>query len=107
FQGLPTAGAAANPLAAISPVSTGAAAEVNQIVNRVAQAGAGTVLVTNLPKLSITPQFRGTAAAPLADYAVTTFNSALTTGLAATAAARPNTNIIMMDIFKIGDTITA
>ncbi|MBX3477892.1 MAG: autotransporter domain-containing protein [Brevundimonas sp.] len=107
FQALPTAGASANPLAAISPVSTAAAADVNQIVNRVAQSGAGTVLVTNLPKLSITPQFRGQAAAPLADYAVTTFNTALTTGLAATAAARPNTNIIMMDIFKIGDTIIA
>lgn len=105
FQGLPAAGAAANPIAAITPVATGAAANVNGIVNSVAGAGAGTILVTNLPKLSLTPAFRGTPAAPLADFAVNTFNTALANGLAVTAAARPGTNIIMMDLFKIGDTI--
>ncbi len=105
FQGLPAAGASANPTGAITPVVTSAATDINFLVNSVASAGAGTVLVTNLPKLSLTPQFRGTAAAPLADFAVTTFNSALFTGLTATAAAQPNTNIIYMDLFKIGDTI--
>lgn len=105
FQALPTAGVSANPVGAITPVSTGAAADINFIVNSVAGAGAGTILVTNLPKLSITPQFRTSPAASLADYAVTTFNTALQTGLAATAAARPGSNIIMMDLFKIGDTI--
>ena len=105
FQGLPAAGASANPTGAITPVATGAATDVNFLVNSVASAGAGTVLVTNLPKLSLTPQFRGTAAAPLADFAVTTFNTALFTGLTATAAAQPNTNIIYMDLFKIGDVI--
>ncbi|MET4684846.1 autotransporter domain-containing protein [Brevundimonas faecalis] len=105
FQGLPAAGASANPQGAIAPVAQSAATDVNFIVNAVAQAGAGTVLVTNLPKLSLTPQFRNTPAAPLADYAVTTFNGALLTGLATTAAARPGTNIIMMDLFKVGDVI--
>ena len=105
FQALPTAGASANPTGAISPVSLGAAADINFITNSVAAAGAGTVLVTNLPKLSLTPQFRGTTAAPLADFAVTTFNGALLTGLQATAAANPNSNIIVMDLFKIGDVI--
>lgn len=107
FQGLPAAGASTNPQGSIAPVSLAAAADMNFIVNSVAQGGAGTILVTNLPKLSLTPQFRSTPAAPLADYAVTTFNGALLTGLNATAAARPGTNIIMMDLFKIGDVIAA
>lgn len=107
FQGLPVAGASANPTAAIAPVAQSAAADINFIVNGIAQAGAGTVLVTNLPKLSITPQFRGTPAAPLADYAVTTFNGALLTGLTATAAAQQGTNIILMDLFKVGDVVAA
>lgn len=105
FQGLPAAGASANPTGAITPVVTSAATDINFLVNSVASAGAGTVLVTNLPKLSLTPQFRGTAAAPLADYAVSTFNSSLLTQLTATAAANANSNIIVMDLFKIGDTI--
>ena len=107
FQGLPAAGASSNPQGSIAPVALSAAADMNFIVGSVAQAGAGTILVTNLPKLSLTPQFRATPAAPLADYAVTTFNGALLTGLNATAAARPGTNIIMMDLFKIGDVIAA
>ncbi|MCO8028608.1 autotransporter domain-containing protein [Brevundimonas diminuta] len=106
FQGLPAAGASTNPTGAITPVALGAAADMNFIVNSIAQAGAGTVLVTNLPKLSLTPQFRATPAAPLADFAVTTFNGALLTGLNATAAARPGTNIILMDLFKVGDVIS-
>jgi outer membrane lipase/esterase len=105
FQGLPAAGISPSPQAAIQPVATSAAADINFIVNSVATAGAGTILVTNLPKLSLTPQFGGTAAAPLADFAVTTFNGALSAGLFATAAAQPNTNIILMDIYKIGDVI--
>ena len=105
FQALPTAGVSANPTGSISPVSLAAAADVNFLTNSVAAAGAGTVLVTNLPKFSLTPQFRNTPAAPLADFAVTTFNGALLTGLQATAAAQPNTNIIYMDLFKIGDVI--
>ena len=105
FQGLPAAGASSNPLGSIGPVSLSAAADINLLVDSVAAAGAGTILVTNLPKLSYTPQFRGTAAAPLADYAVTTFNGALYNGLNVVAANRTGTNIILMDLFKIGDTI--
>lgn len=105
FQALPTAGASANPTGAIAPVSLAAAADINFLANSVAGAGAGTVLVVNLPKLSLTPQFRGTTAAPLADYAVGVFNDQLKVSLTATAAAQPNSNIILMDLFKIGDVI--
>lgn len=110
LNALPAAGASANPVAAMNAVSTAAAVDINAIVGGIAGAGAGTVLVTNLPKLSLTAQFQLPAyrpAAPLADYAASTFNTALLTGLNATAAASPNTNIIMMDLFKIGDSIVA
>jgi outer membrane lipase/esterase len=107
FQGLPAAGASANPTGTITPVATSAATDVNFIANTAAAAGAGTVVVTNLPRLSLTPQFRGTAAAPLADFAATTFNTAVLTQLTATAAARPGTNIIVVDLFKASDVFAA
>ncbi|HEY1225109.1 MAG TPA: autotransporter domain-containing protein [Brevundimonas sp.] len=95
----------ANPQGYVAPTALAAAGDINFIVNDIATRGAGTILVSNLPKLSLTPQFRGTTAAPLADFAITTFNGSLSTQLFATAAARPGSNIILMDIYKIGDTI--
>ena len=110
FQGIPGAAATADPAAAIRPIAQSAAGDINFIVNSVASAGAGTILVTNLPRLGITPQFNqgpGAPAAPLADFAGTTFNTALGAGLLATAAANPNSNIIMMDLYKISDPLAA
>lgn len=108
FQAFPAA--AGNPLTAqatMQAVATGAAADINFIVNSVAGAGAGTVLVTNLPRLGIAPSFAasniGAAGSALADFSGTTFNSALLTGLFGVAAANPNSNIIMMDLYKISD----
>ena len=110
FQAVPAAAVSPNPAGAIQPVALAAAADINFIVNSVAGAGAGTILVSNLPNLALTPQFNqgpGAPAAPLADYAGTTFNSALLAGLMTTAAARPGTNIIMMDLYKIGPALVA
>lgn len=107
FQGLPAAGGAPNPVAAINPVIAAAAADMNFLVNSIAAAGAGTILVGNIPSLGNAPAFRGTPAAPLAEYAGTTFNSALLSGLMTTAAARPGTNIILFDVFKIGAALRA
>ncbi|HYC67896.1 autotransporter domain-containing protein [Brevundimonas sp.] len=104
----PAQQAATNPQAFVQPTALAAAADINFIVNSVAAAGAGTVLVTNLPRLGITPQFNQGPAAPLgplADFAGTTFNSALSTGLFTVAAANPNSNIILMDLYKISDTL--
>lgn len=112
FQAFP--GAAANPLTAQSTmqaVATAAAGDINFIVNSVAGAGAGTVLVTNLPRLGLTPQFSptnplvGPQGSALADYSGTTFNSALLAGLFTVAANNPGSNIILMDLYKIGDTL--
>jgi len=107
FQAFP--GAAANPLTAQSTmqaVATAAAGDINFIVNSVAGAGAGTILVTNLPRLGLTPQFSasniGASGSALADFSATTFNSALLTGLFTVAGNNPDSNIIMMDLYKIG-----
>jgi outer membrane lipase/esterase len=108
FQAVPAASVSSNPTGAIQPVALAAAADINFIVNSVAGAGAGTILVTNLPNLALTPQFNQgafAAAAPLADYAGTQFNGVLLNSLMTTAAARPGTNIILMDIYKIGATL--
>ncbi|WP_332659950.1 autotransporter domain-containing protein [Brevundimonas sp.] len=108
FQAVPAAAVSPNPTGAIQPVALAAAADINFIVNSVAGAGAGTILVSNLPNLALTPQFNqgpGAPAAPLADYAGTQFNGALLNGLMTTAAARPGTNIILMDLYKIGSTL--
>lgn len=112
FQAFPAA--AANPSSAQSTmqaVAVSAAADINFIVNSVAAAGAGTVMVSNLPSLALTPQFSasnpavGAQGSALADFATTTFNSALLTGLNTVAANRPTTNIILVDLYKIGATL--
>ncbi|MCS6624800.1 SGNH/GDSL hydrolase family protein [Roseibacterium beibuensis] len=110
FQAFPAAaGNPATAQATMQAVATGAAADINFIVNSVAGAGAGTILVTNLPRLGITPQFSasnpliGPAGSALADFSGTTFNSALSAGLFGVAAANPNSNIILMDLYKISD----
>ena len=107
FQGLPAAGASSNPTGTITPIVNAAAADMTFLVNSIAAAGAGTILVGNIPSLGNAPQFRTTTAAPLAEFAGTSFNSALLSGLMTTAAARPGTNIILFDIYKIGTTLSA
>lgn len=107
FQGIQAAGASANPTATFGVTARSAATDVNGIVNQIAGLGAGTILVINLPQLSVTPQFAGTPGAALADYGATTFNSTLQGLLATTAAANGNTNIIQMDIYSAGKTVSA
>ena len=106
FSVLPAAGQT-NPTGFISPVLTAAVADMNFLVNDIAARGAGTILVTNLPRLGITPQFRTTPVAALADFAGSTFNSSLQSALVATAATRPNTNIILYDLAKVSDALAS
>lgn len=99
-----------NPTAYMNPILSGAVTDINFMVNDIAGRGAGTILVTNLPRLGITPQFSsgpGAALGALADYSSSTFNSGLRTALVATAAGRPNTNIILFDIAKVSDVLAA
>mgnify|MGYP000172408760 CR=1 FL=1 len=96
-----------NPTGFITPTLTAAIADMTFLVDNIASRGAGTILVTNLPRLGTTPQFRTTPLAGLADFAGSTFNSGLRTALLTTAAARPGTNIILFDIAKISDVLAA
>ncbi|WP_420471883.1 autotransporter domain-containing protein [Brevundimonas sp. FT23042] len=109
FQAFPTAAASTNPTGAMQSVVNAAATDVNFIVNDIATRGAGTILVTNLPRLGITPQFSalGASAAALADFSGQQFNSALLSRLMTTAGVQPNTNIILMDLYKLSDPLAA
>lgn len=107
FQGLPAAAVSPNPTATFAATAKAAAVDVNTLVGQVASLGAGTVLVINLPQLSVTPQFAGTAGAALGDYGATTYNTELANLTRATAAANAGTNIIQMNIYAAGATVAA
>jgi len=109
FQAFPAAAASLNPQGSISAVTNAAAVDMNFIINDIATRGAGTILVTNLPRLGLTPQFTATGpnGAALADFAGQSFNSALFAGLTTVAANRPNTNIIYFDLYKVSDVLAA
>lgn len=98
FQGLPTAGAQPDPFGYIAGVSVAAAADMGFMINQVSDAGAGTILVANLPNLATTPQFAGGPAQGLAGHATNAFNAALFAQVSAQAAANPNSNVIYMDM---------
>lgn len=99
--------AVGNPTGFITPTVTAAVADISFIVNDIASRGAGTILVTNLPRLGITPQFRTTSAAALADFAGSSFNSGLQTALLALAPTQPGTNIILFDLAKVSDALAS
>ncbi|KPF74379.1 GDSL family lipase [Brevundimonas sp. AAP58] len=96
-----------NPTGFVDPTIRAAVADMNFLVNDVASRGAGTILVTNLPRLGLTPQFRPTPLAALADYAGGQFNSQLQNALLTLAPTRPNTNIILFDLAKVSDVLAA
>jgi outer membrane lipase/esterase len=98
FQGLPAAaGDPTTAQAVMTGVSTGAAGDVATQVRTIAGAGAGTILVANLPGFATVPQFAGTTAAPLAGASTSAFNAALSAQLAGVAAQNPGTNIMLVD----------
>ncbi len=105
FNNLAPASVSANPFLYMAAVGTGAANDIGGLVDAVADAGAGTVLVANLPQLTQTPQFSAHPAGPLADAGVNAFNAQLLTNLFAEAAANPGTNVIHMDIYQFGQLV--
>jgi len=108
FNNIAAASITANPIGTMQTVGALAANDISGLVNTVANAGAGTVLVPNLPTLSLTPSFGGAnPAAPLADAGVQGFNTQLYANLFAQAAAHPDTNIILMDVNTAGAFLAA
>lgn len=107
LNAFPQVGAAPNPVGAIQAIAGTAAADIGRITNQVAGAGAGTVVVFNLPGLGGIPLLNRTPAAPLADLGSQAFNGALAGQLTAVAAANANSNIILVDVFRFNEAIRA
>ncbi len=112
FQGIGAAAVSPSPTAAITGLTNAAAADIGLVINSVARAGAGTILVPNLPSLGATPQFNGFVAAnapagPLAEFATGTLNAALLAQANAAAAANPGTNFIYMDVNRFNAFVLA
>ena len=106
FASLPTS-QQGNPTGYVDPAIRSAVSDITGLVGEIASRGAGTILVTNLPRLGTTPQFRTTSAAGLADYAGSQFNGQLRTALLDLAPSYPDTNIILFDLAKVSDPIAA
>jgi outer membrane lipase/esterase len=109
FAGMAQAGAdPANAINIMQNTVGAAAANIGLVVNQIAGAGAGTLLVANLPDLGATPQFNTNASASvLASISTQNFNALQDVQLRAQAAAHPGTNIIRMDVFRVGGIIKA
>ena len=102
FDNLAAAAASPNPLGAIQLVGGTAAGTDAAVAGAMSSAGAGTILIPNLPQLSATPEFAGSPAAPLVDGGQAAFNAILVTSVEAQAKAHPTTNFIIMDVAKAG-----
>ena len=103
FQGIRPASISANPLATMTATTSAAAADIGLVINGAAAAGAGTILVPNLPSLGATPEFNGfvresAAGGPLAEFATGALNTALLAQVNAASAANAGTNFIYMDV---------
>ncbi len=102
FQAIPVAAVNANPVGVMQTAGGTAAFDIAGIAGGISSAGAGTILIPNLPTLSVTPAFNGSPAAPLADAGEQAFNATLVTQIEATAKAHPHTNFILMDVNAAG-----
>ena len=88
-----------NPAGFLGGISTVAANDVLSVVGQVAAAGAGTVIVPNLPGFGDLPPFRGGPASQLVEmFGSGQFNATLAAGLPGVAQANANTNIILVDV---------
>jgi outer membrane lipase/esterase len=99
LQGVPGAAVSPNPTAVLGGISTAAANDILGIATRIAGAGAGTVVVPNLPGFGDLPPFRnGPASALVEFFGSGAFNARLAAGLPGVAQANPNSNIILVDV---------
>lgn len=84
-------------------------ANLSNIISSLADAGAATILVPNLPDLGDTPRFQalGPEAAAAASSLVTSFNALLSIELANLDASRPGLDIVPVDFYSLGKAILA
>ena len=105
FASLPPA-SQTDPNGFVDTTAIFAANDINSLVGDIASRGAGTILVTNMPRLGDMPRYASSSSlASMANRASMTFNSRLHANLTATAAAHPDTNIILFDLARIADAL--
>lgn len=92
--------------AGITAGATTAAANEVANVQTLAGLGARNIIVLNLPDLGSLPATVGTAGAPGGSLFSSTFNSALSTGLAQVASGVPGINIVQVNVAALFRAIT-
>ncbi|HWE47537.1 MAG TPA: autotransporter domain-containing protein [Caulobacteraceae bacterium] len=100
FDNLLPASVSPDPLGYIQNIGGTAAGTDAVVAGLMSSAGAGTILIPNLPQLSATPEFSASPAAPLADAGQEAFNAILLQQVGVEAKAHPTTNFIIMDVAK-------
>jgi outer membrane lipase/esterase len=99
LNNVPAASVNPNPPAFLGGVATVAANDVLAVVGQVAGAGAGTIIVPNLPGFGDLPPFRGGPASQLVEmFGSGQFNATLAAGLPGVARTNANANIILVDV---------
>lgn len=93
----------ADPLAAVNT----AAADVGTVVRDLLGAGAGTILVPNVPDLGLAPAARAAGASAGATRLSAAFDALLGAELGTLRAANPDARIMGLDVFGLTDRIAA
>jgi outer membrane lipase/esterase len=105
FQGFAAAAAMPNPQLGLQTLGTTTAGSVVSDVGQLITGGAKTILLSNLPNLGGTPS----ADTPLKQQGgllvTLAFNQALNSGAQGLAGARPDVNIVQMDLFSLNQVV--
>lgn len=97
------AASSTNPLAAVAT----AVADIGTTVGQLAGAGAGTILVPNVPDLGLTPAARLAGVSADATLLSGIYDSLLGTTLNGLRATNPDTRILGMNVFGLTDRVAA
>lgn len=84
-------------------------ANLSAVISSLAEAGARTIIVPNLPDLGDTPRFRqlGTEASQQISQLTTTFNSLLALELTQLQTAYPDLNLVPLDVYSLAKEVTS
>lgn len=105
FQGINAPGATP---ASIGAESVAAARDISASLARLGSLGAPTVVVLNLPDIGATPAFSATLQGSVAGtLATNAFNTALQAGVTQVAATLPNTDVVLVDVQRLGALIAS
>lgn len=95
----PTLPGFVNPLPSVASTATNAASNVLGVADTTYAAGARSLVFLNLPDLGSAPAYNtDPTAAAVGSFYSNTFNQALGAGVAAVRAARPDMNVVLVDV---------